>query len=175
MKYIVPTLYIIAVLLANLTAATFIQLPLFGITAVGTLFFGAIFTLRDYAHKQGRPFVYRMIAIAALVNLAATVALGVPLRIVAASFISILISEAVDTEIFQALLKKSWLFRMFSSNAVSIPVDTILFTTIAFAGVLSFTEFNALLYGDTLVKYVIASFVGFAYFGLSKPVQSSVS
>lgn len=173
-KYVAPVLYVLTVLLANLTAMVFIELPAFGITTLGTLFFGAVFTLRDYVHKNGKPFVYKMIAVAAFVNFTVAFALGEPLRIVLASFISILVSEAVDTEVYQAFIKRSWTFRVLSSNAVSIPVDTLLFTSIAFAGVLSWTDFNALLYGDSIVKFTIATLVGLMRLGMPKFIKAQI-
>jgi uncharacterized integral membrane protein (TIGR00697 family) len=85
--------------------------------------------------------------------------LGVPFRIIVASFLAIIIAEAVDTEIFAALHRRSWFVRVLSSNAISIPVDTLLFTIIAFWGDLSTTDIIALLIGDTIVKYVISFLV----------------
>ena len=159
-RYAIATLYCLAVFVANLTAAVFIPLPLFGIVAVGTLFFGATFTLRDYAHGHGRPFVYKMIVAAALVNVVGAMLTDTPLRIVAASFLSIIIAETADTEVYHRLRERAWMVRVMGSNAVSIPLDTLLFTTVAFAGVLPWADFVALCWGDTLTKFMIGFLVG---------------
>lgn len=158
-RYGIAALYCSAVLVANLTAATFLTLPWFGLVAVGTLFFGATFTLRDYAHEYGRRFVYTMIGVAALVNILGAVLTDTPWRIIAASFLSIIIAESADTEVYQRLVHRAWLVRVMGSNSVSIPLDTLLFTTVAFWGVLSTPDFVGLLWGDTLTKFVIGALV----------------
>lgn len=151
-------IYIAATLIANYTANWFIPIPV-GQFAIGTLFFGVTFTQRDRVHKWGKKYVYQMIILAAVLNTIMSVVLGVPPRIIAASFLAILIAESVDTEIFAALHRRSWFVRALSSNAVSIPIDTLLFTMIAFWGDLSTSEIIGLLIGDSVVKYVISFLV----------------
>jgi len=159
MKYHPSALiYIAATLIANYTANWFLPLGI-GQFAVGTLFFGVTFTQRDRVHKWGKKYVYQMIVLAAVLNTIMSLGLGVPFRIIVASFLAIIIAEAVDTEIFAALHRRSWFVRVLSSNAISIPVDTLLFTIIAFWGDLSTTDIIALLIGDTIVKYVISFLV----------------
>ncbi|UTA49971.1 hypothetical protein MSS93_09110 [Deinococcus radiodurans] len=46
-------LYALSILLANITLNKFIQLPVFGLLSVGTIFFAAVFTLRDRIHRAG--------------------------------------------------------------------------------------------------------------------------
>jgi len=154
-RFVVAALYCGAVFAANLTAATFIPLPLFGLISVGTLFFGATFTLRDYAHQHGRRFVYQMIAVAALVNVAGALVTDTPMRIILASFVTILLAESADTEVYQRLIKRPWLQRVSGSNAVSIPIDTLLFTLLAFAWVLPWSDIAAIVWGDMVAKFVI--------------------
>jgi len=151
-------IYIAATLIANYTANWFIPIPM-GQFAVGTLFFGVTFTQRDRVHKWGKKYVYQMILLAAVLNVAMCLVLNVPSRIIAASFLAILIAESVDTEIFAALHRRSWFVRALSSNAVSIPIDTIIFTLVAFWGDLSTPEIIGLLVGDSLVKYIISFLV----------------
>ncbi len=121
--------YITAVLVANFTATWFIPLP-FGLVALGTLLFGATFTARDYAHAAGRSKVYTMIFIAATASSALAALGATPWRIVGASVIAIVLSETVDTEIYQYLIKSRWLVRVVGSNAVSIPLDTVFFNLV---------------------------------------------
>ena len=120
--------YCVVVVLANYFTDTFIPLPFAGLLSVGTLFFGATFTLRDYVHHYGRKRVYLMIGIAAVVNVIAAWLLGTPARFIIASFITIIIAEAADTEVYQAMIKRPWLARVAVSNSVSVPLDSILFT-----------------------------------------------
>lgn len=152
-------IYILAVLGANYTTTPewFIPLPLFGQVALGTFIFGATFTQRDRLHHAGRVWVYSTIAIAAFTNVLMSSVLGVPMRIILASFVAILISETADTEVYQKLIQRSWLVRVAGSNAISIPLDTLIFTLIAFWGVLPPDQILALLVGETLVKYLIGA------------------
>ena len=192
-------LYVLAVLFANLTLNHFITLPGgFGLLSVGTLFFGAVFTLRDRLHVFGLKAVYVAIALALLVNayvgwlmmdmqpnwltqLIAHLGLSdilpaqasdLRVRFIVASFISILISELTDTLIYHNLMQKTWLRRALSSNAVSIPVDTILFSFLAFYGVMSLNEIAQIVYADLIFKALIATLIAFAvHFGLKKREQ----
>ena len=178
MVYLWTVLYVLAVLLANLTLNHFIPLPVFGLLSVGTLFFGAVFTLRDRLHDFGLKAVYRAIALALLVNFTAGWFLMAEepnrLRFLVASFISILISELTDTMIFQKMMQKNWLTRALTSNAVSIPLDTLLFTFLAFYGIMSWNEMAQIMYADLVFKAVIATLVALmVYFGLKKPGKST--
>jgi len=149
-------LYIGAIVLANLTASIFIQLPVVGQFGLGTVFFGAIFTLRDKLHFYGRGFVYRIIGAALLVNVLVAILTGTPIRIIVASFIALALSEATDTEIYQRLINRNWYTRVIGSNAFSIPLDTILFVSIAFAGELPAPVLLSVMFGETVVKAVIS-------------------
>lgn len=79
-----------------------------------------------------------------------------PGRIILASFIAIVLAEAADTEIYQRLLQHSWLARVAASNAVSIPLDTLLFSTIAFAGVPDAPSLAQIVVGDLIFKGAIS-------------------
>lgn len=128
------TVYISCTLLANYTFNSFLPLPLYGLVNVGTLFFGITFTQRDRVHHYGRKWAYLMIAIAALSNFLLALYLGTPVRYVWVSFAAIIISEFTDTQIYHSLLQRNWWLRVGASNAVSIPLDTIIFTVFAFYG-----------------------------------------
>jgi queuosine precursor transporter len=147
--------YILATLGANYTADWFIPLPIFGQVAVGTFIFGVTFTQRDRLHAGGRKWVYGTIAIAALANVLMSGLLAVPFRIITASFLAIVLAETADTEVYQKLMRYPWLVRVAGSNAVSVPLDTLLFTLVAFGGVLATGEMISLLFGEVLTKYVI--------------------
>lgn len=148
-------IYIIAVLAANYTAAWFIPLPVFGLVSVGTLFFGITFTQRDRVHRHGRWAVYIMIAVAAVLNVLESVLLDVPWRIVLASFLAIILAETADTEVYQRLIRRPWLQRVAGSNAISIPIDSTLFTFVAFGGVYPVMTLVQIIFGDIVLKTCI--------------------
>jgi queuosine precursor transporter len=147
------SIYIIAVLVANYTATWFIPLPVFGLVSVGTLVFGVTFTQRDRVHRFGRKRVYLMIFIAAAGMVLESLFLGVEWRIIAASFIAIVLSETVDTEVYQTLLQRPWMQRVIGSNLASIPLDSMLFNLIAFAGVFSPGMLTAIIFGEIVAKF----------------------
>jgi uncharacterized integral membrane protein (TIGR00697 family) len=188
--------YILAVLLANLTATLFLPFeiaPGTGIlVSVGTLVFGLTFTQRDRMHSLGRPFVYKVIFLSAVLNLIMLTslsyvwggsllaflearelnwfaeALGMLMengwRVFLASFLAIVFAETTDTEIFHYYRDRTWIGRVVRSNAVSIPVDSILFNLIAFAGSAFFPPvvLAKVILGEILAKFV----VGLAYAGI---------
>lgn len=150
------TVYVAATLLANFTLDSFIPLGDFFLVNVGTLFFGLTFTQRDRLHRYGRRTVYGMILAAATANVVLAASLGTPLRFVIVSFVTILLAEAADTEVYQRLLARRWLVRVASSNAVSAPLDTVLFTLLAFWGQPYATAawMTQVIVTDVLVKYL---------------------
>lgn len=182
-------LYTAAVLLANLTATLFLPFeiaPGTGIlVSVGTLVFGVTFTQRDHMHARGRPFVYKVIALSAVLNLlmmvsfrhlwgawltetfaalgwewlhgAASMLMENGWRVFIASFLAILIAESADTEVFHYYRDRSWIGRVFRSNAVSIPVDSLVFNLIAFAGSVWFPPLvlAKVILGEIVAKYLV--------------------
>jgi uncharacterized PurR-regulated membrane protein YhhQ (DUF165 family) len=150
-------LYILAILAANLTAETILTVGFLQF-ALGTLFFGAIFTLRDMIHRRyDRMVVYATILAAMGVNIVAAAAAMMPFRIIVASALALVFSELTDTEVYHALRHRVWIVRVLSSNALSVPLDTILFTLIAFYGVWTNDLIISVVVGDSLVKYAIAT------------------
>ncbi|MBN1402868.1 MAG: VUT family protein [Opitutales bacterium] len=179
-------IYIAAVLLGNLTATAFIPFPVFGQVAVGTLIFGITFTQRDRMHNAGgRRFVYKVIGVTALLTLAlltsAAYGWGMPLtewfraqgwnwladstvslaesgpRVFVASMLAIVIAEAADTEIYHRLRKRSWAMRVLSSNSVSVPMDSVLFNIVAFAGIFEPMLLAQIIFGEIVIKYTISA------------------
>lgn len=151
---IAAALYILATLVANYTATWFLPLPGFGLVSVAVFVFGLTFTLRDYVHRHGRRAVYLMIGVAALLNAGECLLLGVEWRIIAASFTAILLAEGVDTEFYHRL-EVPWIRRVAASNAVSVPLDSLLFNGIAFAGVFDGPTLAAIMFGEVVIKYGI--------------------
>lgn len=178
-------IYIAAVLVANLTATAFIPFPVFGQVAVGTLVFGFTFTQRDRMHRIGRPFVYKVIGISAVLTLglllsvaygwgASTAALfeqqGWPWlaqsigvlaesgpRVFVASFLAIVLAESADTEVFHHFRTHTWLGRVLLSNAVSVPLDSLIFNVVAFWGIFSRMELASIIFGEIVIKTLVGS------------------
>jgi uncharacterized PurR-regulated membrane protein YhhQ (DUF165 family) len=144
-----------ATVLANFTLDSFLPFGDFFLVNVGTLFFGITFTQRDRLHRFGRAVVYRVIALAAVANVLAAWSVGTPWRYVAVSFLVILVAEAADTEVYHRLLHRPWFARVAGSNAVSAPLDTVLFTVLAFAGApfASAAWMTQVIVTDVFVKY----------------------
>ncbi len=154
---VAAVIYILAVLGANLTATWFLPLPIFGQVAVGTFIFGFTFTQRDRMHVRGRRFVYGIIILATLLSVVLAMIGHVPPRIIVASVVAILIAETADTEVYQRLLGRTWWHRVLASNAVSIPLDSLFFNLVAFAGVFETREMMAIIFGEILVKFLVGA------------------
>ena len=152
-------IYIAAVLAANYTATWFMPFPIFGMVSVGTLIFGITFTQRDRVHQYGRQAVYIMIGLAALGMVLESLLLEVPWRIIVASFTAIVLSETADTEVYQKLLHQTWLRRVAGSNLISIPLDSLLFNLIAFAGLPDFPllVLTQIVFGEIVTKFTTGS------------------
>lgn len=176
-------IFIVAVLFANLTATLFIPFPVFGQVAVGTLIFGVTFTQRDRMHPRGRRFVYTVILGTAVVNFLMMISLqlywGAPVhgwldargwewlaealaylqlsgwRVLGASFLAIVLAETVNTEVYHKFRDRSWMVRVARSNGVAIPVDSIVFNLIAFAGVFAFVEWTSIVFGEIVTKFAV--------------------
>lgn len=181
-------IYIVAVLAANLTATLFVPFPVFGQVAIGTLIFGLTFTQRDRMHARGRRFVYAVIALSAVLNLILLVscrylwglawvdwlhaqgwnwlAEGFAIlqssgpRIFIASLVAIVLAESADTEVYHRLRHQSWLLRVGKSNAVSIPLDSVLFNLIAFAGIFPLGMWVSVVFGEIVVKFTVGALYG---------------
>ena len=162
--------YTSIVAVSNLLIDTFIDLGAFGMLSAGTLTFGATFTLRDMAHQSsdraglGRAPVLAMIGAAAIANVAVAALIGIPGRFLLASFGAILLSEGIDTEIYHALRSRSWFVRVLSSNAVSVPLDSITFTVVAFAGEVGYdlATMAQIVEADLLFKFGIGALLALA-------------
>lgn len=127
---------------------------------MGTFVYPVTFTLRDMVHKVlGKRNAQTIIITAAVINLvmaaylgwAASVpsdpawglgeafasVLGPVWRIVVASITAEIISELIDTEVYHWFVNRvttryQWA-RVLVSNAVSVPIDSLIFSVLAFA------------------------------------------
>jgi uncharacterized integral membrane protein (TIGR00697 family) len=128
----------------------------------GTFIYPITFTLRDLVHKLAGPRVARVLIVAAAaINLFMAglfwFVARLPLvadsgaqselfadvlapvwRIVVASIVAEVISELIDTEVYASWVRRygarrQW-GRVLASNTVALPIDSVIFATIAFAG-----------------------------------------
>jgi uncharacterized integral membrane protein (TIGR00697 family) len=82
------------------------------------------------------------------------------LRIVLGSIITMVIAELIDTYVYHLWTtgigrnRPQW-SRVFVSNSISIPVDSILFPIIAFSGIISATAMTEMFYTNIVVKAII--------------------
>jgi uncharacterized integral membrane protein (TIGR00697 family) len=149
----------------------------------GTLVYPFTFTLRDLVHRvAGKQVARALIVAAAVVNLfmaglfwlvdrlpavpgvgPQTDAFGSVLspvwRIVFASIVAEVIAELIDTEAYSAWARRFgerhlW-GRVLASNAVAIPIDSAIFVSIAFVGVLSAGDVWETLATNVAVKGIV--------------------
>ena len=97
-----------------------------------------------------------MICVAIVASCAETALLGVPPRIILASVIATAIAESADTEVYHTNRRRAWLARVLRSNSVSIPIDTVVFNLVAFAGVLGWGAMLGLTVGTIAIKSAIS-------------------
>lgn len=159
---IVAAAYVAAQMLADIASLRIVTLAGLSMDA-GTLVYPFTFTLRDLVHKvAGRAAARLLIVLAAGINLVMALVfqlvaglvpdmavgpqaefalvLAPVWRIVGASIVAEVAAELLDTEVYSRVRARlgerhQWA-RVLASNALSIPVDTVLFALVAFYGVL---------------------------------------
>ncbi|MBN1640520.1 MAG: queuosine precursor transporter [Anaerolineae bacterium] len=178
---IVVSAYIAAQMLADVTSLKIALVARFSIDG-GTFIYPLTFTLRDLVHKMlGKRAARALIVTAAGINvlmaglfafvswlpadpewgLQAEFAaiLGPVWRIVLASIAAEVISELLDTEVYHLWVSRitrryQWL-RVLVSNAISVPVDSLVFVWGAFGGVLPIAVVWSIFWSNVLVKGVV--------------------
>lgn len=160
-------------------------LYLFGMSVDGgTLIYPLTFTVRDLLHRLGGKHVTHVVVIlAAIINLFMVFAFWlvsvlppdltvgvqetfgqvlVPFwRIVVASILAEVFAQLVDGEIYERWVNrfgtKRVLGRVLVSNGFSIPIDTLIFTTVAFWGVMPISVVGSIFVANILLKFVLAT------------------
>lgn len=145
----------------------------------GTFIYPLTFTLRDMVHKLlGRKAARTLIVVAAGINLVMALffaflaklppdptwplqqafadVLNPVWRIVLASIVAEVVSELLDTELYQLWVSRvtrryQWA-RVLVSNSVSVPVDSLVFVWIAFSGALPVAVVWSIFWANVLVK-----------------------
>lgn len=150
------SILILTMTVADFAAAKFLDFG-FVVTPAGALLFAVVFVVRDMLHKlAGAAFVTRIILIGVLANLVIAAFMylmtfipapsfrpsvnfdavfRMSLGIVIGSEIATMISQWVNTWVYQKLWDRDWTSwgRTFISNLVSLPVDAFFFVIIAFS------------------------------------------
>ena len=175
---VVISLYIAAQLLADIASLKITLIAGFSMDA-GTFIYPLTFTIRDLVHKRlGKEVARKVIILAAGINLFMALffqftawlpqdpswglgrefaaLLGPVWRIVIASIVAEVISELIDTEIYHLWLNRitekfQWM-RVLSSNAVSIPVDSLIFCWGAFGFALPHDVVWSIFFANIIVK-----------------------
>ena len=178
---VVISLYIAAQLLSDIGSLKIAWIAGFSVDA-GTFIYPLTFTIRDLVHKQlGKAAARTVIILAAVINLFMAVffqfaawlpqdpswglgkefatILGPVWRIVIASIIAEVISEMIDTEVYHfwvsRITRKYQWARVLTSNAVSIPIDSLFFCWGAFGLALP----NAVVWSIFSANVIIKGFV----------------
>ncbi|NNL78400.1 MAG: queuosine precursor transporter [Desulfobacterales bacterium] len=174
----VISVYIAAQLLSDVASLKITLIAGFSMDA-GTFIYPLTFTIRDLIHKRlGKTAARTVIIIAAGINLFMalffhftawlpqdpswglgnefTAVLGPVWRIVIASIIAEVFSELIDTEIYHLwqsrITKKYQWMRVLSSNAISIPVDSLIFCWGAFGFALPHDVVWSIFFANVIVK-----------------------
>ncbi len=180
----VVSVYVASSLIANIMSIRAVEIFGWAVDA-GTLTYPLTFTLRDMIHKVGGITAARTAIIAGVVlNLAMVVCLkvaavlpadmsvgpqkefgqvlGTAWRIVLASVLAQLLAEMADTEVYQRFVnrfgRRVQFGRVLASNAISVPLDSVLFCVVAFGGVFPASTIWQFIVANVVIK-VIASFV----------------
>jgi hypothetical protein len=175
---IVIAAYVAAQMLADIMSLKIALVASFSIDA-GTFIYPITFTLRDLVHKLlGRKAARTLIVAAAVINLVMAglfafaawlppdLAVGEQLefaavltpvwRIVLASIVAEVVAELTDTEVYHLWVTRitrrfQWA-RVLVSNAVSVPLDSLVFCWGAFGGVYDNAVVWSIFWSNVIVK-----------------------
>jgi hypothetical protein len=178
---VVISVYIAAQLLSDIGSLKIAWIAGFSVDA-GTFIYPLTFTIRDLVHKQlGKAAARKLIFLAAAINLFMAVffqiaawlpqdpswglgkefaiILGPVWRIVIASIIAEVISELIDTEAYHfwvsRITRKYQWARVLISNAVSIPIDSLIFCWGAFGLTLPHSTVWSIFWANVIIKGLV--------------------
>lgn len=175
---IVSAAYVAAQMMADIASLRIVTL--FGLSVdAGTLVYPFTFTLRDLVHKvAGIKAARALIIAAAIINIIMALVFWVasvlppdltvgpqqafgqvlsPVwRIVFASIVAEVIAELIDTEGYRFWVERvterfQWM-RVLISNAISVPLDSLVFAWLAFGGELPATVVWSIVLANILIK-----------------------
>lgn len=163
------------ILSVKITSLPFIQLAIDG----GTVIYPFTFTLRDFVHKTwGKARSRQVVITAGVLNLLmatlfwlvgkmpaeptwhlqqAYESILMPFwRITIASIIAEIVSELIDTEIFDRVYRKLGDIRaVLFSNSAALVVDSFIFTFVAFLGALPLATVLSVMLANILIKLAV--------------------
>ena len=178
---VIISVYIAAQLLSDIGSLKIARIAGFSIDA-GTFIYPLTFTIRDLVHKElGKKAARTVIVLAAAINLFMVAffqfaawlpqdpawglgkefasILGPVWRIVIASIAAEVISELIDTEVYHfwvvRITQKYQWARVLTSNAVSIPIDSLIFCWLAFGFVLPHSVVWSIFFANIIVKGLV--------------------
>lgn len=179
---VIISVYIAAQLLSDVGSLKIARIAEFSIDA-GTFIYPLTFTIRDLIHKElGKKAARTVIVLAAAINLFMVAffqfaawlpqdpvwglgkefasILGPVWRIVIASIAAEVISELIDTEVYHfwviRITQKYQWARVLTSNAVSIPIDSLIFCWMAFGFVLPHSVVWSIFFANIIVKGLVS-------------------
>jgi len=175
---LVSVFYVAAQMMSDVGSLRIVMVAGFSIDA-GTFIYPLTFTLRDMVHKTAGIKIARMLILAAAgINLVMALffkiaailppdlvvgpqsefamVLAPVWRIVGASIIAEVISELIDTEGYRFWVEKvtrkhQWA-RVLVSNALSIPIDSFIFSFLAFWGVMPTAVVLSIFFSNMIIK-----------------------
>lgn len=168
--------------ISNVLSTKITLLPLLNLSMDGgTILYPFTFTLRDFVHKTCGKYNSRIVVIfSAFISLLAFLCFWIVgrmspdptwtfqsdynnillpvFRISIASIIAQAVSELIDTEIFSVLYKKTNdVIGSFASNFVALLFDSVIFSLIAFLGVLPLATVISIIFSNIIVKMIVSS------------------
>jgi queuosine precursor transporter len=175
---LVAVFYVAAQMMADIGSLRIVLVAGFSIDA-GTFIYPLTFTLRDMVHKVAGIKIARLLILAAAgINLVMALffkivsflppdltvgpqsefalVLAPVWRIVSASIIAEVIGELVDTEGYRFWVEKvtqryQWA-RVLVSNAISIPIDSFVFSYLAFWGIMPNSVVLSIFFSNMIIK-----------------------
>lgn len=178
----VAVAYVAAQILSDIASLRIVVVAGLSMDA-GTLVYPFTFTLRDLVHKTAGVSIARLLIFAAAgINVAMVILFGfvsslpadlgvgpqlefaavlAPVwRIVIASIVAEVVSELIDTTVYQRWKNRfgqrhQW-GRVLASNAVSLPIDSALFVLLAFAGDMPGDVVLSIFWANVLLKGAVA-------------------
>jgi len=175
---LVSVFYVAAQMMADVGSLRIVMVAGFSIDA-GTFIYRLTFTLRDMVHKVAGIKIARILILAAAaINLIMALffkivailppdlsvgsqsefglVLAPVWRIVGASIIAEVISELIDTEGYrfwvERVTRKHQWARVLVSNALSIPIDSFIFSFLAFWGIMPTAVVMSIFFSNMIIK-----------------------
>ena len=173
-------IYVVVGMLSNISSLRIVEVLGISMDA-GTLLYPLTFTLRDLIHKKSdKKTALHIVYIGVVMNLLIFIVFFIvsklpadmlvgeqkefgqvlvgSWRIIVASIVAMFISEVVDSEIYQwyaEKFKKYHFMRVLTSNFISVPLDSVIVTLIAFYGVMPNSVLISITLVNIAIKYII--------------------